>query len=116
MYNYMVLKWCSVYSCFYHRSLKSHLHRDEMYRLLVSGGILAVVDLDPNILKGDEILNQSGKWAFEATEPHIYNHYNSNMKDNLKKHGFHHVVKIQNDPIAYISRNNMLALDKSVLY
>jgi len=77
----------------------THVILDEMHRLLTPGGMLAIVDLDPSVLKGDEILNQFRKWAFEVTEPHIYNYYNSNMKDNLKRHGFHHVVKIQNDPI-----------------
>ena len=77
----------------------THIIIDEMHRLLTPGGVLVVVDLDPNVLKGDEILNQFRKWAFEVTEPHIYNYYNSNMKTSMKNHGFYDVVKVKNDPI-----------------
>ena len=52
---------------------------DEMVRILAPNGILVVVDLDPEILKSGAILSQFRKWAFEVTEPHIYNYYESNM-------------------------------------
>ena len=70
-----------------------------MYRLLKYGGVLAIVDLDPEILKEGTILSQFRKWAFEVTELHIYNYYNSDMSDNLLKNDFHDVIKVRNDPI-----------------
>lgn len=72
---------------------------NEMYRLLQPNGILAIVDLDPEIIRGDAILSQFRRWAFEVTEPHIYNYYKSNMTNSLFKQGFYNVVKQQNDPI-----------------
>jgi len=77
----------------------THTIIQEMYRLLKYGGVLAIVDLDPEILKEGTILSQFRKWAFEVTEPHIYNYYNSNMSDNLLKNDFHDVIKVRNDPI-----------------
>tara|TARA_B100001175_G_scaffold48750_1_gene38143 strand:- start:1860 stop:2990 length:1131 start_codon:yes stop_codon:yes gene_type:complete len=72
---------------------------DEMMRILTPGGVLAVVDLDPEVLKGDALLSQFRKWAFEVTEPHIYNYYKSNMSKYLEEGGFQDVVKKSNDPI-----------------
>lgn len=71
----------------------------EMLRLLKDGGILAVVDLDPEVIKGDKILSQFRKWAFEVTEPHIYSYYNSNMTNYFLESGFIDLVKKSNDPI-----------------
>ena len=72
---------------------------NELKRILVPGGILAIVDLDPNVLKSDKVLSQFRKWAFGVTEPHIYGYYNSDMSRNLYDHGFQNVVKKTNDPI-----------------
>lgn len=71
----------------------------EMLRLLKEGGILAVVDLDPEIIKGDKLLSQFRKWAFEVTEPHIYSYNNINMTYYFLESGFIDVVKKSNDPI-----------------
>ena len=72
---------------------------NELYRILNFNGIIAVVDLDPEIIRGDAILSQFRRWAFEVTEPHIYNYYKSNMSDYLFKQGFNNINKEQNDPI-----------------
>jgi hypothetical protein len=60
---------------------------------------LAVVDSDPEIIKGDKILSQFRKWAFEVTEPHIYSYNNINMTYYFLESGFIDVVKKSNDPI-----------------
>lgn len=72
---------------------------DEMMRILTPGGVLAVVDLDPKVLRDDALLSQFRKWAFEVTEPHIYNYYESDMIKYLEEGGFQDVVKKSNDPI-----------------
>ncbi len=77
----------------------THVILNELKRILLPGGVLAIVDLDPDVLKSDRLLNQFRKWAFEVTEPHIYGYYNSDMSENLYTHGFQNVVKKTNDPI-----------------
>ena len=69
---------------------------DELKRILAPGGVLAIVDLDPDVLKR---MSQFRKWAFEVTEPHIYGYYDSNMTENLVSRGFTNVVKSNNDPV-----------------
>lgn len=71
----------------------------EMYDLLAPGGFLAVVDLNPDRVQNNLIVSTFRKWAFEVTEPHIYQYYNSNMMDWLKNTGFQNIVKKDNDPI-----------------
>lgn len=77
----------------------THIILNELKRILTPGGVLVVVDLDPDVLKSGSVLNQFRKWAFEVTEPHIYDYYNSNMSEKLNTHGFWNVVKKTNDPI-----------------
>lgn len=88
---------------------------DEMNRILSPGGVLAIVDIDPKMLKGDALLSQFRKWAFEVTEPHIYNYYDSNMSENLVKRGFIDVVKMPNDPInaVWLGRKKSYTIDYS---
>lgn len=71
----------------------------EIYRLLDDNGVIAIVDLDPETLRSDKLLNQFRKWAFEATEPHIYGYYESNMTASLEKNGFQNICQVKNDPI-----------------
>jgi hypothetical protein len=70
-----------------------------MYDLLNDGGVLAVVDLDPKKVKNNLIVSTFRKWAFEVTEPHIYEYYNTNMDLLLKNQGFEYVTAVSNDPI-----------------
>ena len=37
------------------------------------------------------------KWAFEITEPHIYDYYKNNIREELKKTGFHNINEQTND-------------------
>lgn len=71
----------------------------EYYRVLAPGGILAIMDLDPDNLKKNLILNQFRKWAFEVTEPHIYKYYQYDMFGNMNKTGFKLLKKVKNDPL-----------------
>lgn len=75
---------------------------NEMKRILAPGGILAIVDLDPETLKDNLLLSNFRKWAFEVTEPHIYGYYNSDFCNKLSDFGFHNVFKRKNDPINYV--------------
>lgn len=77
----------------------THIILNELKRILAPSGVLAIVDLDPNVLKNGNLLNPFRKWAFEVTEPHIYGYYNSDVSENLYAHGFQNIVKKTNDPI-----------------
>jgi 2-polyprenyl-3-methyl-5-hydroxy-6-metoxy-1,4-benzoquinol methylase len=72
---------------------------NEMYRLLRKGGILAIVDLNPTRVQDNLVVSTFRKWAFEVTEPHIYEYYKSNMTKWLEDTNFTNVKKISNDPI-----------------
>lgn len=71
----------------------------ELYRILNKNGILAVIDIDPNYL--DKTLNQNifRKWAFESTEPHIYNYYQRDTEIMMQTIGLKHIEKKRNDPL-----------------
>jgi len=71
----------------------------ETYDKLNSFGVIAIVDIDPAYL--DSLLNKNvfRRWAFEVTEPHIYNYYQRNTINMLKNAGFTNIDKIRNDPL-----------------
>ena len=52
----------------------------ECKRILKQGGTLAIVDLDPDKLK-KYLRNPFRKWAFDATEPHITEFYDTYLLD-----------------------------------
>lgn len=62
-------------------------------------GVLAIVDLDPQKLQ-TRLVSPFRKWAFEATEPHIFNY---NVRPNcgslLVESGFPRVSLRPNDPL-----------------
>jgi ubiquinone/menaquinone biosynthesis C-methylase UbiE len=72
---------------------------NELHRILSHNGIIAIIDMDPSYL--DKQLNNNifRKWAFESTEPHIYNYYLRDTKSMLNNVGFKSVVKKRSDPL-----------------
>jgi ubiquinone/menaquinone biosynthesis C-methylase UbiE len=71
----------------------------EIYRVLKPHGIIAILDLDPMQVEKQLEFNPFRKWAFEMTEPHIYDYYIHNMADSLIESGFEKVCQTPNDPI-----------------
>ena len=71
----------------------------EIYNKLSYNGVVAIVDMDPSNLDKQLKGNVFRKWAFESTEPHIYNYYLRNTKEMLKNNGFEFIEKKQNDPL-----------------
>lgn len=71
---------------------------EEMKRVLIPGGTIAIVDLTPKTLKSN-FVTTFRKWAFEVTEPHIYGYYERDMKTLLTEAGFINVKEIKNDPM-----------------
>lgn len=70
----------------------------ESFRLLSSGGAIAIVDLTPRILKNKNVLSNFKRWAFEVTEPHIYGYYDRDMPQLLREVGFINISMAPNDP------------------
>lgn len=67
--------------------------------LLKDGGVLAIVDLDPTKIQNNMVVDTFRKWAFEVTEPHIYEYYQSNMIEMMDKVGLQQIRNVSNDPI-----------------
>ncbi len=72
---------------------------NEIKRLLTPGGIVAIIDMDPSNLDKQLKNNIFRKWAFESTEPHIYDYYLRDTCDMLKENGFEYITKRRNDPL-----------------
>lgn len=70
----------------------------ELTALLNENGVLAVVDLDSTKVRDNLIVSTFRKWAFEVTEPHIYEYYQTNMTQLMSNH-LQDIVKVSNDPI-----------------
>ena len=79
--------------------LASYNILQEAYRVLEPNGIIVLVDIDKSHL--DETLknNVFRRWAFEATEPHIYDYYKRDNELSIKNVGYKNVIKIKNDPL-----------------
>lgn len=71
----------------------------EAHRLLKTDGVLAIVDLNPFTLKQHFNENKFRLWAFEVTEPHIYDYYRRNMKKTMEECGFESIMIKENDPL-----------------
>ncbi len=70
----------------------------EMKRLLKPGGIISILDLDPEKLLKKLKKDNWRKVAFESTEPHIYTYYDCNMIEELSNFNLKNILKFDNDP------------------
>ena len=61
--------------------------------------MLAIVDLDPTNVQNKLIVSAFRKWAFETTEPHINEYYNTDMGILLESNNFVNIEKKKNDPV-----------------
>ena len=71
---------------------------DELHRVIKPYGVLMIADLDPFLLK-EKLKNPFRKWAFDSTEPHISEYYETDMKELLLRSGFTNIEKQKNDPL-----------------
>ena len=71
---------------------------NELYRILKPNGVLAIVDLDPTNVQNKLVVSAFRKWAFEITEPHINEYYNTDLHEILNNK-FTNVEKRKNDPV-----------------
>lgn len=73
----------------------------EIYRITEDKGVIAIVDLEPDVLREKEnsFLTPFRRWMFEITEPHIYSYYENDMLELLNEAGFKNIVKSKNDPV-----------------
>lgn len=72
---------------------------NELKSLLKPNGVIAIIDLNPDRVQNNLIVSNFRKWAFEVTEPHIYQYYKTNMTEELFNIGLNNIYKIDNDPM-----------------
>ena len=71
----------------------------ELYRILKNNGLLVIMDMDPKNLDKQLNNNPFRKWAFESTEPHIYDYYLRDTTKMMENTGLQCVQKFKNDPL-----------------
>jgi ubiquinone/menaquinone biosynthesis C-methylase UbiE len=89
----------------------------EAHRLLKTDGVLAIVDLNPFTLKKHFNENKFRLWAFEATEPHIYEYYRHDMKITMEECGFESIMIKENDPLnlVWMGKKGGVKIKKSLI-
>ena len=60
---------------------------------------LAIIDLDQERLLQGLNVNIFRRWAFEVTEPHIFEYYTTNMTELITNSGFNNIQSNINDPL-----------------
>lgn len=71
----------------------------EAHRLLKPEGTLAILDLNPYTVKRRLQGSTFRLWAFESTEPHIFDYYSHDMRSTMYDCGFINIVQVKNDPM-----------------
>ncbi len=72
---------------------------DEIYRVLKPNGTISIIDLDGQKLSSGLSVNVFRRWAFEVTEPHIFEYYTTNMTKLIENSGFLNIESNFNDPV-----------------
>ena len=88
--------------CFVFHEMPSSARRRvlaEIHRLLRPGGWVGVLDLDPIALRARLDRSTWRRWAFEVTEPHIFEYYRADVAADLSEAGFVRVRTGVNDPV-----------------
>ena len=76
-----------------------YLPQHLLYRLLKNNGLLVIMDMDPKNLDKQLNNNPFRKWAFESTEPHIYDYYLRDTTKMMENAGLQCIQKFKNDPL-----------------
>jgi len=71
----------------------------EIYRVLKPYGVIMILDVDPRRIISHLSFNPFRKWAFEITEPYIFEYYQDDIIDTLYDTGFDRIEIFQNDPV-----------------
>ena len=71
---------------------------NEAHRVLKPNGTIAIIDLDSDRILQSLNNNIFRKWAFEITEPHIKEYYQTNITKLLEEANFVDIKKKINDP------------------
>lgn len=91
-----------VSSAFVFHEMPTHAVRGalaESRRLLRRGGVVSILDLDPDALAARFATQPWRRWAFDLTEPHIREHYGRDVARLLEEAGFDAVRRVRNDPL-----------------
>lgn len=72
---------------------------NDIYRVLKPNGTISIIDLDGQKLSAGLSVNVFRRWAFEVTEPHIFEYYTTNMTKLLENSGFINIESNLNDPV-----------------
>ena len=91
-----------IYSTFMFHEIPNHPTKkilSEINRLLKPGGILAISDIDTHKLNKRLSQSKFRLWAFEVTEPHIYQYYSQNFIKLLHFENFINIKKKNLEPL-----------------
>ncbi len=71
----------------------------ESYRILSPNGTIAILDFNTKTLENKLQQNPLKLWAFELTEPHMEEYYETNITEFLASIGFKNIIQKNNDPM-----------------
>ena len=72
---------------------------EEAYRLLPTGGAIAIMDMNPRSEAFQKVVNNPFAYAaFKSTEPWLQQYVNMNLENELEKSGFESITVLPNSP------------------